>query len=101
MVTIDVSKRFQQIIGFGGAFTDATGINVLSLSVESQRNLLRSYFSPDGVQYSLCRVPMGATDFSLKPYTYQDSTSLPFQLQEEDTIYKVYVKKANLFSHNF
>lgn len=47
-LTIDTNKRFQKIKGFGGAFTDATGINILSLSQESQEHLLRSYFSPDG-----------------------------------------------------
>lgn len=94
IIVINRTKRYQKIYGFGGAFTDATGINVKSLSKKTQENLLRSYFSKKGVQYSLCRVPMGATDFSLKPYTYQDSKLEKFKLQPEDFVYKV-SKKQN------
>lgn len=88
-IAIDRSERFQKIHGFGGAFTDATGINVKSLSKAARDNLLKAYFSENGVQYSLCRVPMGATDFSIKPYTYHDSKSEKFKLQPEDFVYKV------------
>lgn len=84
------SKRYQKIYGFGGAFTDATGINVKTLSDKTRESLLKSYFSENGVQYSLCRVPMGATDFSLKPYTYHDSKLEKFKLQPEDFVYKVF-----------
>lgn len=34
--------------GFGGAFTDAAGINILSLDEEAAENLLKSYYSPQG-----------------------------------------------------
>lgn len=86
---IDRTKKFQKIYGFGGAFTDATGINLKSLSKETRIKLLEAYFSQNGVQYSLCRVPMGATDFSIKPYTYRDSKTEKFKLQPEDFVYKV------------
>lgn len=45
---IDSQKRFQTIIGFGGAFTDAVGININSLSEPAQINLLQSYFGSKG-----------------------------------------------------
>lgn len=38
---INTSKTYQKIKGFGGAFTDAAGINILSLSKGAQNNLLR------------------------------------------------------------
>nr|CAD7444859.1 unnamed protein product [Timema bartmani] len=43
IATFHVSRdvTYQEIIGFGGADTDATGINLLSLSEDSQDNLLR------------------------------------------------------------
>lgn len=90
VIEIDRSETFQKINGFGGAFTDATGINVKSLSRETREKLLEAYFSQNGVQYSLCRVPMGATDFSIKPYTYHDSKLEKFKLQPEDFVYKVW-----------
>lgn len=47
-LTIDRSTVYQTVIGFGGAFTDAAGINIHSLSNETQEQLLKSYFSTDG-----------------------------------------------------
>ena len=47
MFTINYDVRFQTIKGFGGAFTDAAGINIKSLSSKAQERLLQSYFSPD------------------------------------------------------
>lgn len=40
MFTIDRKVRCQSMIGFGGAFTDSAGINILSLSKPAQDNLL-------------------------------------------------------------
>jgi len=48
VIKIDTSTRFQSLEGFGGAFTDATGINILSLPTEAQTKLLESYFSNEG-----------------------------------------------------
>lgn len=82
----------QTIVGFGGAFTDATGINVLKLSEASQTNWLKAYFGDEGIQYSVGRVPIGATDFSVREYSYcddEDETLESFSLQSEDLLYKV------------
>lgn len=82
----------QTIVGFGGAFTDATGINVLSLSEDSQTNWLEAYFGEEGIQYSVGRVPIGTTDFSVREYSYcddEDETLESFSLQSEDLLYKV------------
>lgn len=53
----------------------------------------RSYFSNQGIQYSLCRIPMGGTDFSTHGYSYDDGntdTELNnFSLTSEDYDYKV------------
>lgn len=81
------------IIGFGGAFTDATGQNIRRLPEDAQQKLLESYFGPEGIGYSVCRVPIGGTDFSPRPYSYDDhddDTELKyFALQEEDLNFKV------------
>lgn len=36
--------------GFGGAFTDSAGYNILNLSKPAQDNLLKSYFHPSGME---------------------------------------------------
>jgi glucosylceramidase len=62
---VNFSARFQTVFGFGGAFTDAVGINLRTLSEGAQARLLQTYFSQDaGIGYSIGRVPIASTDFS-------------------------------------
>ncbi|XP_018012609.1 lysosomal acid glucosylceramidase [Hyalella azteca] len=98
-ITVDPSVRYQTMMGFGGAFTDSTGFNVAKLSAETQESLLRSYFAPEGIRYSLCRVPIAGSDFSTRPYSYDDvpgDVNLDnFALAEEDYLYKLpFMKRA-------
>lgn len=90
-LTVDRSTIHQTILGFGGAFTDSAGINIKSLPEAAQEKLLRSYFSSEGSEYTLGRVPIGGTDFSTRGYTYADENEGSiggFSLQYEDFNYK-------------
>lgn len=42
---LDTQEMYQTIIGFGGAFTDAAGLNILSLPLKLQDTVLRCYLS--------------------------------------------------------
>lgn len=90
---IDRSKKFQTILGFGGSFTDATGINIRSLPSELGLNIVKDYFSENGLEYSVCRIPIAGTDYSPRPYSYADVAGdknlTYFSLQQEDFVYKV------------
>ncbi|XP_076179500.1 lysosomal acid glucosylceramidase-like [Ptiloglossa arizonensis] len=93
-ITVDSTKRYQKVLGFGGAFTDSAGINIKSLSKATQQRLLRSYYDPKtGSKYSIGRIPIAGTDFSTRPYTYDDyydDTLLKyFSLAIEDYEYKI------------
>lgn len=91
-ITLNRTAVYQTILGFGGAFTDAAGINLKNLPEAAQEKLLQAYFSLDGAEYNLGRVPIGGVDFSTRGYTYADETkgSLDdFSLQYEDFNYKV------------
>lgn len=72
-LTIVPYQKYQKIRGFGGAMTDAAAQNILSLSPATQDQLLRQYFSPGGIGYSVVRVPMASCDFSTRLYTYADT----------------------------
>lgn len=98
-LTINPEKRYQELIGFGGAFTDSAGINIKNLSDASQRKLLESYFTKDGCRYNLGRVPIAGTDFSTRFYTYDDVENdeklESFSLAPEDIDYKIpYMQQA-------
>ncbi|XP_056409090.1 lysosomal acid glucosylceramidase [Hyla sarda] len=101
--TLDDKKRFQVMKGFGGAVTDSAAMNILALSAGCQDNLLRSYFSEEGIGYSVLRVPMGSCDFSTRVYTYLDRegdfTLETFSLEEEDQRLKIpVIQKAQAMS---
>ncbi|XP_038624984.1 lysosomal acid glucosylceramidase [Tachyglossus aculeatus] len=93
LLTLRPQQLFQRIKGFGGAMTDAAALNILGLSPPAQDQLLRAYFSEDGIEYNVVRVPMASCDFSIRVYTYADSPGdfqlLNFSLPEEDTRLKI------------
>ena len=94
-VTIRLNKsvRYQEIFGFGGAFTDAAGINIAKLTQDAQTKLIESYYSDIGSEYNVGRINIGGCDFSDRPYTYCDTegdTNLDtFSLAQDDTLYKI------------
>uniref|UniRef100_A0A8D0KXU3 Glucosylceramidase n=1 Tax=Strix occidentalis caurina TaxID=311401 RepID=A0A8D0KXU3_STROC len=97
-LTLDMAQRYQKVKGFGGSVTDSAAINIQSLSKDAQNHLLRSYFSEEGIEYNLVRVPMASTDFSIRLYTYADAEGdfelKHFNLTEEDTRMKIPILQA-------
>jgi glucosylceramidase len=72
-VVINSSITYQEIIGFGGAFTDASAINVYLMDSDVQQLIIDAYFSDTGLQYTLGRIPIASTDFSESVYSYNPS----------------------------
>lgn len=107
-ITIDRNKKYQEILGFGGCFTDTMGINVKKMSAKLQDQILSDYFSKDGLEYNIGRIPIGGTDLSTRPYSLDDveddKTLEHFALANEDHEYKVrkfiFVKLINICFHN-
>ncbi|TYZ63073.1 hypothetical protein PybrP1_001962, partial [[Pythium] brassicae (nom. inval.)] len=69
-ITIDATTKYQKIIGFGGAFTDATAINLYKMPPDLQQKILDAYYSEEGIQYTTARIPIASTDFSESVYSY-------------------------------
>ncbi len=50
----------QEILGFGGAFTDTAAMALLHMNKEIQKKALDAYFDPEtGLSYNMGRVPIG------------------------------------------
>ncbi|CAG7818143.1 unnamed protein product [Allacma fusca] len=93
-MTLDPSWTFQEILGFGGAFSDAATLGMGSLSDKVKMDALRSYYSPDGIEYSLGRVVISGSDFSNRGYSYNDNhpddwDHVNFAFVGEDIDYKI------------
>ena len=74
VVSVDPTKRFQVIEGFGGAFTEAGAVTLQKLSPANRLLALRAYFDrSEGHAYSLCRTHINSCDFSLGNYAYTET----------------------------
>ncbi|GMS97778.1 hypothetical protein PENTCL1PPCAC_19953, partial [Pristionchus entomophagus] len=99
LIELDPSTVYQEILGFGAAFTDSTGINILSLPKDAQDKVMRQYFGPTGTEYTIGRVPIASTDFSYSQYSYADVDGdfelKSFALPKDDFEYKIpFIKRA-------
>jgi len=73
VLELDNTKKYQEILGFGGAFTEAAAHTLAQISPELRQEVIESYFNQDtGLGYSLGRVHIHSCDFALENYTYVD-----------------------------
>lgn len=74
-VTIDTSKHFQKIHGFGAAMTDASAQVLSSLPDAKRRSIMAELFgrANGGLGLSFTRLTIGASDFSTNQYSYDDT----------------------------
>jgi len=70
-VTIDDSRRFQTMTGFGGSITDSSAAVLYGMSPAARDATMRDLFATDGLNF--LRQPVGASDFvATADYTYDD-----------------------------
>ncbi|VVC90450.1 unnamed protein product [Leptidea sinapis] len=89
-LVLDLKRTYQKIQGFGGAVTDAAGINWKSLNTALRKLLTNNA----GLEYNMARVPIGGCDFSTHPYAYNelpvnDKYLSNFTLSPEDYKYRL------------
>lgn len=73
-ITVNDRVQYQTIDGFGASLTDSSAWLLWNKLTAPQRNeALEKLFSPDkGIGLSMLRQPMGASDFALEDYSYDD-----------------------------
>ncbi|CAL4125525.1 unnamed protein product, partial [Meganyctiphanes norvegica] len=87
-----------------GSFLNLSGpLKIFSGAKAAPNDTWESYYSSEGLEYNLGRVPIGGTDFSTRPYTYDDLTDNKtdkslnnFSLANEDYQYKIPIVQAAL-----
>jgi glucosylceramidase len=94
VITIDATQTFQEIEGFGAALTGSSAYLInKKLSAAQRQTLIKDLFDPStGIGISALRLTIGASDFSLSDFTYDDMPSgqtdpdlLQFSIAEEQT----------------
>lgn len=73
-IVIDIGKTYQSIVGFGAALTGSSAWLIQNKMDERQRAaLLQELFGPPpNLNFSMTRLTIGASDFSLQHYTLDD-----------------------------
>lgn len=74
-IEINPAVRYQQFEGAGASLTESSAFLVMSvLDSNARAELLRNLFTREGsgIGLSYLRQPMGASDFALDDYTYDD-----------------------------
>ena len=74
-ITIDTSKQFQKMHGFGAAMTDASAQVLSALPADKRKAIMAELFgrANGGLGLSFTRLTIGASDFSASDYSYDDS----------------------------
>ena len=90
--------EFQKIIGFGGAFTEASGYQFSRMGAKTKDRIIKAYFDPkQGLGYNFCRTHIGSCDFSCSRYTYvedEDKDLKTFSIERDRKYILPFIKAA-------
>jgi glucosylceramidase len=91
-VFVDPDKKFQTMIGMGGALTDAAAETFAKMNKEQQQEFLTAYYNPQkGIGYTMARTNIASCDFSSDSYAYiaENDAELKTFNVEHDKRYKI------------
>lgn len=74
---LDPGTKFQEILRFGGAFTDAACFTFNRLAPAAREQLFHELFHPSEMGLSTGRICVGSSDYSTKLYSYDDGEADP------------------------
>ena len=97
-VTVDKNTTYQRWDGFGGTFNEM-GWDALSVVPSEIPNAIKYLFDPkDGAKFVYGRVPLGASDYSMSWYTFDetanDYTMANFSIARDRDKMIPYIKEA-------
>jgi glucosylceramidase len=96
-IFVDPDKKFQTILGIGGALTDASAEVFAKMTKAQQQELLTAYYNPQkGIGYTLARTTIASCDFSSGSYSYvaDNDASLKTFNVDHDKKYRIPLIKA-------
>jgi glucosylceramidase len=97
-IILDRSKRFQTMVGIGGALTDASAETFFKLPADKREEIITALFdSARGNGFTLCRTHIHSCDFSSASYSYAEvagDTALKHFTIERDMKHKIPFIKA-------
>ena len=74
-IKLDTKTTYQTMDGFGAAMTESSAYLINQLDESKQTAIMQDLFGSDGIRIGFVRIPMGASDFALSNYSYNDLES--------------------------
>jgi len=76
-VVLNEEKTFQDILGFGAAFTEASCFTFSRLTAPEREQLFHELFHSSEMGLDVCRTCIGSSDYSIRAYTYDEGKPDP------------------------
>lgn len=76
-VTLDPTTSFQQILGFGAAFTEASAWLISRMAPAARAQLMHELFSADGLGINVTRCCIGSSDYATAMFSYDEGAPDP------------------------
>jgi glucosylceramidase len=70
VINIYPEFKYQKVLGFGAAFTEAAAVNFSLLSPDKQQKVIDLYFSESGLGFNFCRTHINSSDYGVSEYVY-------------------------------
>jgi glucosylceramidase len=77
IIALNPHHKFQKILGFGAAFTDASCYMFNQMSGDSRQRLFHELFHPSEMALNVCRTCIGSSDYSTELYSFDEGEPDP------------------------
>jgi glucosylceramidase len=104
VVEIYPNQKLQSMTGFGGCFNEFGWEALKSISVDKQEKTFNELFSPARANFIFNRLPIGASDYSLDFYSFNETKNdfemKNFSIERDKNCLIPYIKRAQKYSPN-
>jgi len=76
-ITVDATRTYQEIVGFGGALTDASAYMIDRLDPAVREPFLRELFHPSELAIGATRICIGSSDYATAMFSYDEGEPDP------------------------
>ena len=101
-IRVSKNSKRQTIMGFGGAFTEASASVYNQLSEEKKREVMEAYFGKTGNEYNMGRTHINSCDFSLGNYAHCETEDVElknFSIERDKKMLIPFIKDAQNSAH--
>lgn len=77
VIELNPAKKYQEMLGFGAAFTDAACYTLNRLDVPVRERLFHELFHPAEMGLNVCRTCIGSSDYSTEVFSYDEGEPDP------------------------